>query len=151
MTLAGVCRVLLGFTVTLQPHCAPRCPPARPLRASLPACGHLFTSSSAGRHDGNPLAPTPTLWPGRPSPPWPPLSSPAGPLSCFSPQTPAANHSCLPCSPPHVALSYHRPAQSVVSNRPRRCWLTYKFKCGGWDERVFRVEMKPCCSWTTEN
>lgn len=106
--LCSICKALLGFTVTLQSHCVPGCPPVSqwldPLWACLPACGHLFTSSSISRH-GCKLPPP--LLPPDPSPRRPAFSTP---LSCF-PQTPAVNHLCLSCSPPHSVLSYRRPAQ----------------------------------------
>lgn len=100
---------------------------ARPLCDCLPACGHLFTSSSISRHGCKPHHPTPTLWPQDPSPPRPAFSTP---LSCF-PQTPAVNHLCLSCSPPHAALSYLRPAwhslwncRSTLQFVPVCCWPT---------------------------
>lgn len=53
----------------------------------LPACGHLFTSSSISRHGCNP----PTITTTHPHPCHRPFSAL---LSCF-PQTPAVNHLCL--------------------------------------------------------
>lgn len=48
------------------------------------------------------------------------------PLSCF-PQTPAVNHLCLSCSPPHSALSCRRPAQHSLL-----FVLTRLFKYAHW-------------------
>lgn len=47
---------------------------------------------------------------------------PSPPLSRVSPQTPAVNHLCLSCSPPHAVLSYLQPAQQSFWY----CVLTYK-------------------------
>lgn len=72
-SLGSLCTVPLGFTVTLQPHSAPGCPPARLLLAGLPACGHLFTSSSTMNATPSHTHPHPRcglaapLLPGRPS------------------------------------------------------------------------------------
>lgn len=112
-SLCSLCRPLLGFTLTLQPHCAPGCPPAPPLSAALPACGHLFPSSSTSRHDCNPLTHTHThphcglaapLLLGRPSlvsPPdtsWEPLMPTLRSSSCSPVISASSTNRCLKLS-----------------------------------------------------
>lgn len=126
-SLGSLCTVPLGFTVTLQPHSAPGCPPARLLLAGLPACGHLFTSSSTSRHECNPLThtPTPTLWPGRPSPPWPALSGVSPPRHQLG--TTHAYPAVLLMQPCHITVQQKAPSHSVLA---ALCWPTNaSFQC----------------------
>lgn len=72
--LASQC--LCSPTVFLDVHLSLS---ARPLWACLPACGHLFTSSSISRHGHHPH---PHNHHNAPSPPWSAFSTP---LSCRPP------------------------------------------------------------------
>lgn len=146
----GVCAALLRAPRWLHPpppshwgSWTPTCPSAtRPTAsASLPACGHLFTSSSISRH-GCDRAPSP--WPPtpHPSPTAPPTARPAARLHCIAtrqspphhptpppPPTPAARHqlwSNYDRPVVHLVLSCHiTPPQSTPhlssANPPRNC------------------------------
>lgn len=97
--LSCMCGALLGFTVTLQSHCVPGCPPVSQwLEHSGSVCQLvdicLLPPPSVV------MAANPPYYHHLP-PRWPAFSAL---LSCFL-RTPAVNHLCLSCSPPHPDLS----------------------------------------------
>lgn len=79
---------------------------ALPFWACLPACGHLLTSSTISRHGCSPH------YYNHQTPPS--LARPLQPFLVFPPQTPAVNHLCLSCSPPHSILPYCQPAHPLL-------------------------------------